>query len=140
VTSEWLQSSPYEILGTAIHETAHLWNHDFGVKDTSKSDRHNLKFKAAAETLGLDVSPPIDSKGHAYTSVPMELKERIDREFKPNLDVFRLYRLATSKTTPVARVKKTLPWICDCQITVQVARGIELDARCEKCEGKFNLK
>lgn len=138
VMSERLFDDPYEVLGTVIHETVHLFNHDCEVQDSSKGGRHNEEFKAAAESFGLVVEK--GTKGWAYTKLGDGLRKQLESEFKPNLEVFRLFREQTPIPEKKPREPKVRPWICDCDITVQVATGVEFNAECQACGTYFKLK
>ena len=140
VTSEHLFEDVYKVLGTIVHETVHLFNHDIGEKDCSKGGRHNEVFRDRALEWGLNVPDPVDSKGWAYTNVDIELQRLLETKFKPDESVFRIFKEQAEvkpKTTPV---KKIRPWICKCPVTLQVAVGVELRAECQSCNSEFKLK
>ena len=62
--------------GTLAHEAAHAYAHAKGIKDTSNAGRyHNRKFKAIAETFGLEIGQA-DVIGFSPTTVPDETAER----------------------------------------------------------------
>ena len=141
ITSERLFADPMEVYGTVIHEVVHLFNYDAGDSDCSKGGRHNEQFKDTALSFKLEVEEPHDSKGHAYTKPSEELVNLINNDFVPDLTAFTIFQEALP--IPVPKVKgppKVRPWICKCPITVQVATGVELDAKCGVCVSLFELK
>jgi hypothetical protein len=141
ICSEHLVHDPYEVYGTVIHETAHLWNVDNDIKDCSTSGRHNKKFKEAAEMFGLVVADPHNAKGFAYTSLSEQLRQEIDQDFKPDLSVFQVYRNAQAPKVTTPKAKKYEPWICECPTTIQVAAGKEnFQAHCDDCGQMFERK
>lgn len=62
--------------GTLAHEAAHAYAHAKGIKDTSNAGRyHNRRFKAIAETFGLEIGQA-DVIGFSPTTVPAHTAER----------------------------------------------------------------
>jgi hypothetical protein len=136
--AEFLHEDPVQIVGTVMHEVAHLWNNDAGIKDCSDSGRHNKKFKNTAEEMfGLEVEN-IGSRGWASTKLTKELRERIEKEFKPDFLAFDLARRIIEKPKDPSSMAK---WTCpgECQI-VRVAAKQELDATCDRCQEKFERR
>lgn len=68
VVAEHLDRGSVDILETLLHEAAHAMNFARSVKDCSKSQYHNERFKEAAEELGLEVAR-IPNYGWAQTSL-----------------------------------------------------------------------
>lgn len=133
-SAETLNRDPIEIIGVALHELVHAWNYSRGIKDASKSDRHNRRFKAAAEDIGLVVKDPEDSYGHGYTSVGDPLRKRIEKDFVPDysaLNLFRLDRPAKNGTS------KQRSWVCDCGYKVRTAINTVMDAQCQVCGAEY---
>ena len=77
VVAEHLDRSAEDILETLLHEAAHALNFARGIKDCSKSQYHNERFKEAAEELGLEVSR-IPNYGWARTSLARETASRYE--------------------------------------------------------------
>ena len=75
ISGEGLARTPQEVLGTLLHEAAHAVNHVRGVKDCSRSQYHNERFRVAAEELGLSVQR-VPNYGWASTTLPKETAER----------------------------------------------------------------
>ncbi len=140
ITAERLFEDPYNVLETVIHETVHLYNHDIGEKDGSKGGRHNKQFAETAMVFGLEVAEPTDSKGHAYTSLSASLRASLEKDFIPDLTVFRIFKEQAPFKVSGTRVKKQRPWVCQCPVTLQVATGVSLQAVCNDCCTEFILK
>lgn len=78
LSGESLKRGPVATVGTLIHELAHAYNHENGIKDTSDAGRwHNKKFLATAEEFGLDIekAPRI---GFSVTTVPDSTADKYD--------------------------------------------------------------
>lgn len=140
ITAEHLFEDVYKVLGTIVHETVHLFNHDIGEKDHSKGGRHNETFRDAALQWGLEVDTPYDSRGHGHTHISLELQKLIETKFKPDESVFRIFKEQAEIKPKKPSVPKVRPWVCQCPITLQVAVGVELQAHCGICNNDFILK
>lgn len=68
VVGEHLDRPVEDILGTLIHEAAHAHNFTRKIRDCSRSQYHNHRFKAAAELLGLQVTK-VKHYGYAHTTL-----------------------------------------------------------------------
>ena len=56
ITADGLAGSAADVMGILVREAAHAIAFQRGIKDTSRQGRyHNVRFKAIAEELGLDV-------------------------------------------------------------------------------------
>lgn len=86
---------------TLIHELAHAENHHNEIQDTDKTGRrHNKKFKAQAEALGLEVEKS-GSLGWAFTKLTPVSEKFLDG-IKFDRSLFELFRAGvTSKGTKV---------------------------------------
>ncbi len=140
ISSEHLFEDVYKVLGTVVHESVHLFNHDLGEKDHSKSGRHNEIFRDAALEWGLDVDTPYDSRGHGYTHVSAKLQKLLETKFQPKETVFRIFKEQQEVKPKTPSVPKVRPWECKCPITLQVANKVELEVTCNTCESIFTLK
>ncbi len=133
--AEMLNRDPVEIVATAVHEVVHFWCNHLELKDTSTGGRHNKVFKEYAEIMGLECAKPYDSYGFGYTTPTEELRERIEKEFQPDLVALNLFRLTKLKTT---KTVKTNAWICECKgLTLRIPAQQTLSATCHKCDTKF---
>lgn len=133
ISAEFLSRDPLEVIGTVIHEVGHLWNSDMDIKDCSDGGRHNKKFQEAAEMLGLVCTK--GSNGLNHTEFGDELKEKIEKEFKPDYDAFRLAKKIILKPSKDPTMVK---WQCKDKCTiVRVSAKVRLQATCEKCSEEF---
>jgi hypothetical protein len=69
VVAEHLDRGAEEVLETLLHEAAHSVNFEKGIKDCSKAQYHNARFRTTAESLGLEVRQ-VPNYGHAHTTLP----------------------------------------------------------------------
>ena len=81
VTAEHLNRPPGEIFETLLHEAAHAMNFERRIKDCSASQYHNLHFRDAAITLGLECQKVIHY-GYAFTTLP----EKTAAEYKAEIE------------------------------------------------------
>lgn len=136
--AEMLDRDPIDIVATAVHEVVHFWCNHLELKDTSTGGRHNKVFKEYAGILGLDCAQPYDSYGFGYTTPTAELRERIEKEFQPDVAALNLFRIVKPRTT---KTVKTNAWICKCAgLTLRIPAQQKLDATCHKCKSKFKPK
>ena len=140
IPPETLGRDPYQIAGTIVHETAHAWNSAMGISDCATNQRHNKKFKLAAETLGLCVSDPKDHRGYGYTELTDQLRSRIEKELSPDVASFDLYKLSNKQKPDREKIAKRLVWICDCGVQISCARGVTLLATCDRCRQPFKRR
>ncbi len=75
VVAEHLDRSAEVVLETLLHEASHALNFARGVRDVSKSQYHNERFKVAAEELGLSVQR-VPHYGWSSTTLPKATAER----------------------------------------------------------------
>jgi len=122
------KGNPYE---TISHEVAHYKNYVEKVKDCSKNQYHNKKFRDRAESLDLEVKKS-GHYGYAFTK-PTEVWEKQLKKFKPDKNAFVLFRNSVG-TKEKAPTKMKL-WECSCGVKVRCA--VELNAVCKDCETPF---
>ena len=117
LSAEWLKQN--DARETLLHELAHAENHKKGIQDVAGS-RHNKKFKAMAEQLGLLVKKPTDHRGFAYTSLGPDANAFLTK-FAFKRELFQLARLATeANSSPGSRLIKC---VCpDCGYTIRTAQ------------------
>lgn len=120
---------PYQVL---IHEMAHHLNHQNGVRDVSDGHYHNLHFKKAAETAGLQVVKS-GRAGFGVTALGELAKEKL-LQFKPERTAFEILRIQG----PAPQTTKLKKWACSCGVNVRVARA-DFDATCNRCGTRFRL-
>lgn len=125
LVAELLADDPVEIMHRMAHELVHLWMAELGEKGTAKSGRHNKLFADKAESVGLVViESDKPSIGYGITSLSDELRHRIETEFVPVVDAFRLFKsdrlpVKKSRTSTVAFKHQT----DDAQPILRVAVG-----------------
>jgi len=133
LSAEFLNRDVMEVIETVIHETAHLWNHDMSIKDCSDGGRHNKKFAEAAEMLGLVVTK--GTQGMNHTEYSDELKEKVEKEFKPDYEAFKLARQIRTKPSKEPTMVK---WSCQEGCTVvRASKKVRVEASCERCGEVF---
>ena len=139
LTAELLNRDPVDIIATIRHEIVHVWCHFLGLKDTSTGGRHNKIFAEYAGILDLDVQrPAVDSYGLGYTTPNDDLRERIEKEFKPDVAAFNLFRVIKTKAT---KVVKTNAWICGCEgVTARIPAKKVMNSTCHECDQKWEKK
>lgn len=101
LSAEHLNRPVTELLGTLLHEMAHLKNSTEGIDDCNPTSQyHNKKFKIAAEFFGLEVTRH-PTKGWAVTNVSTIAQEAIDA-LKPEESVYNIFRVSGSKKDKAA--------------------------------------
>jgi hypothetical protein len=110
-----------DVLGTLIHEMAHLKNYvdnDNKVVDCSEQQRHNNIFKTTAEFFGLVVT---SSKrfGPAHTSLG-ETAHKALNALKPNKKLYELYAEMKSKDEKTKKESKLKPVMIDKETKVMI--------------------
>lgn len=100
--AEYMTRSVEGIAETLLHEMAHLYNAQKGVKDTSRSGTyHNKRFKETAEKHGLHVGRD-SSHGWAITTLNNEAKSIVDG-ISVNVNDKVYQSLAKKFTTPLTK-------------------------------------
>ena len=119
INPEYMARDVLDICATVIHECVHLYCYATGVKDCSKSGRHNEDgFKANAELFGLHVELLSKSRGWSKTTLTDELRADLEDNFKPDLVAFNLFK--NIKPTNKAAANKTVKFTCEdseCELT-----------------------
>ncbi len=155
ISAEFANRPFFDIVGTVLHEMAHLWNIKNGIKDCSRGNQyHNKKFKAAAEMAGLNVKK-VAPFGWALTEVTEETKEVI-RTWGIDENVFDKARVdferlqtgkgnkdkegddETAKVRPPKTKKKgnSIKWVCpECGTIIRSTK--EVNVVCGDCGVKF---
>lgn len=123
--SHELARDPSLILRTLCHELLHLWQHYRG--QPSKTNYHNVQFRAKAMACGLSVQPSGCTSGHTEIFTAVLAKYGID--MKPLAAEMRLWGAGR-------REQKMKKWRCGCT-TVRCATALQ--ATCRQCEHPFRL-
>lgn len=158
VVAEHLDRTAEEVVGTLVHEAAHALNFERGIRDCSRSQYHNQKFKTAAEEIGLDVTQ-VPHYGFALTKMRAETAMHYAVE-TAGLSIVLMHR--RSEVMPTAdpegtgdkksdddqdhdngadkggRYKKAA---CTCPFNIRVSRKVMTTTviRCETCGDAFQL-
>lgn len=90
LTAETLHREPTHVLGTLLHEMAHLKNFQEGIKDCNAAQYHNKAFKISAEYFGLVVEK-MKNKGYAITKLSDSSLTAIEL-LKPKIEVYCIVR------------------------------------------------
>ena len=89
MVAEYLTRPLEEVVGTLLHEMAHLWNIQQGIQDCSRNGYyHNRKFKDAAEAHGLIVEKT-EKYGYSMTRLNDEAVSFLK---EIGTEGFKLYR------------------------------------------------
>lgn len=133
-TAESLGRPFMEVIETCVHEVTHAWCYSMGISDTRKSGQwHNKKFRDAATEIGLVCQEPVDGYGYGHTSLSDELAEKIEKEFKPDIESLGLFRLPNPPSRPTTRA-----YVCGCGgFRVRAPMGASFDAYCQICTEPF---
>jgi hypothetical protein len=151
VVAEHLNRKAEDILETLIHEAAHAMNFARGIRDCSKSQYHNAKFKAAAEELGLEVQR-MDHYGWALTTLGKGTADRYQAGVAELLAVL-IHRRRAVMVTPVGGDTPTtsdgedrprgrlLKATCKCGHIIRLSRKTieSTEIRCQSCGEPFEL-
>lgn len=135
IAAERLQGEVHEILETLTHEAVHYWCQFMGLQDCSDSGRHNKRvFYEKALVVGLDCESHNDPKGFAYTSLTDELRDDIEKNFRPDHTAFNLFRIVKMKDKTPTKMKK---WSCECDPPINLRVAKEIDVTCNVCVSRF---
>lgn len=142
LVAEALKREAVEVFGTIVHEAAHALAFGRGIADTDKSGkRHNKKFKAIAEELGLEVnSEPDKTRGYAFTSVPDGTANKYSDTIHALSEALTLYRNAVgTKGGGKTKDRNLAAASCECgrKIRVAVSTLEEAPIICSLCETPF---
>lgn len=106
-----------------------------GIKDCSRKQYHNEKFKEEAERVGLEVEK-IKQHGYAGTKLNQETKEIVDT-WNINQEIFNIHRLIFSKLKPASTKKTKIKMFCPvCNKKVNTIEN-DIEIICGKCGCKF---
>lgn len=159
VVAEHLDRTIEDIIATLLHEAAHALNFERGIRDCTRSQYHNQKFKAAAEELGLEVTQ-VPHYGFALTTMPRLTADLYTVE-TAGLSVVLMHRKADllpserpnggptngtsdhDKTTDNDKDKggRNKKAACTCPFNIRVSRKVMTTTviRCETCGDAFQL-
>ena len=127
----WNDRTPCEIIGTLLHEMVHLYNHVNDIKDCS-NNRHNKKFKAAAESVGFIVEQS-KKYGWGHTKLSDSLKKYIEDNVDPVPEAFEFYRVDPKEQAKEKKPRKKLQfkYTCPlCGLEIKGKKGITVLCGC----------
>jgi len=145
LAGESLKRGAAATIGTLIHELAHAYCHEKGIKDTSDGNRyHNDRFRKVAEDMGLTIEKA-DRIGWSVTTVPESTQERY-REFVDELErAIQAWRREPGVLAePETKKSKTFKMQCpECQDAVPTTKGWfernEFNLMCNEHSAYFEL-
>lgn len=154
VVAEHLNRNPADIVETLLHESAHALNFARGIKDCSRNQYHNRRFKEAAEEVGLLVEQ-VPHYGFALTQLRPDTFTRYEEDIKQLAEVLvhRARPLApttgTGMTTGTTgdtdsddkHTSRNRKAICACPFIIRVSKSTltQTTIRCESCGEGFKL-
>jgi SprT-like family len=140
LVSENLRRGKMQILQTLMHEMIHLYNHQNGIKDTSRGNAyHNKKFLHSALMFGFEFLHDKPDSKIGYSMITLT-KATYD-----TLDSFDLedsaFDLARKSFAGKEKKKTTWKWTCSC-LQPQIVRTTkpELRAICPDCKSWFECQ
>lgn len=145
ITTEYLTRDFSEVIHTLLHEMVHLYCSENGIQDTSRNGHyHNKRFRAAAESAGLDVEFD-KSRGWAETKLRPATKALIET-FGLDKDAFVLKRFTweddeetdDEEKEPKKRNKKEV-WCCPKCQDQKIKSNKILNILCGRCTERFVL-
>lgn len=127
--AEHLSRPLVEVVGTLLHEMCHQYNHENGIKDTSRGGwYHNEAYRKAAEEHGLTVTK--DGKyGYCRTALTEDLAKWAEENFKKFDLCRRTLTKKQKKTVKSHSIKYTCP--C-CGNSVRATKVVNI--RCADCD------
>jgi hypothetical protein len=123
--------SPYT---TLTHEFVHYVNFVRHIKDCSKNQYHNKKFKELAEKMLLIVEQDV-RRGYCITKESDEFKKMLI-EFKPSPNAFKIFQDIQSKKKKKAKGRLLL-FICGCGQKIRASKNVGSNCDCRLCETQF---
>jgi curved DNA-binding protein CbpA len=143
ISGEGLRRTPYDVLGTLLHEAAHALAHARGIKDTSRQGRyHNKHFKTHAEQLGLIVEHD-DRFGWSAAKITSATEFAYARQLRDLAEAMTLWRHGETTTGSTTRRNTNLiAAACPCGRTIRVAASTLAEApiTCQACDQDFQAK
>lgn len=95
ISSDFLSREFHDIMETMLHEMAHVYNHQFNIKDVSGNQYHNGNFKKTAQDIFLlEVVGKHKTRGFAVTQLTEKARLLIDEFYQQLSDkeALNLYR------------------------------------------------
>jgi hypothetical protein len=135
ICAESLAKGINHTVDTMLHEMAHLENFTKGLMDCTDQGRHNMLFKTAAESYGLVIT---SSKryGFGHTTPSVETMKWAYDEFKPNVELFALYRKKYNEIKERKEKEKGPAKLAPVIISKEMKETIAKEAAALKCDQK----
>jgi hypothetical protein len=130
LSAEYLARGPFPVIETLIHEMVHLANYLNKIKDCSRAQYHNKKFKDGCDKINL-ICIKTPKHGWSQTELSEALTSELKTQVQPNEALFAIFRREDAKVKAPTKMKK---WECGCTI---VRCATDLNAKCISCEEKF---
>lgn len=144
ISGEGLRREPCDVLGTLLHEAAHVLADVRGITDTSRQGRyHNKKYARLAEELGLDVTDDEDGQfGWTITTVPGLTATRYESQLAALTAAMTLWRSDEHTSRATRRNTNLIAAVCPCGRSIRVAASTLAEApiTCQACDGHFESK
>ena len=142
ISGEGLRRTPRDVLGTLLHEAAHVLAAARGIKDTSRQHRyHNTKYKMLAEELGITVTfdPTI---GWSPTTVPDHTAKDYADQLTALQAAMTLWRTDEELIPTQRRNSNLIAAICPCGRSIRAASSTLAEAPivCTACGEPFTAK
>jgi hypothetical protein len=139
LTADHLDREPEQIFGTLLHEAAHALATARGIKDCA-GQRHNLKFKAHAEELGMTVQNQ-GTRAWAWTELTPETAEEYRDTILSIGSAVKAYRkMGTARRDPkraysrkVSSAKSMMRFLASEEPSAFRALIAELVGECPNC-------
>ena len=125
-------------LGTLLHEVAHSLDLQNGIQGTSGDGYHNKKFKATAESLGLEIGQ-VKGKGWTDTQVPDSCVARWQEAHDIIENALRLTASADEGAGKKGRNKNLKVAECRCGEKIRLSASVleKCEPICQNCGTRF---
>ena len=135
ITGEHLGRPMMDIFVTCAHERQHMWFHQVGIKDCSKSNNHNETGHKLGLAMGHIYAERDKNRGWSSFKFSPEFEAKVLNEFKPNEKLFNMHRIATPAKPK--REPSYLKFECACPM---IARAkADFAAVCSHCSEPYVL-
>jgi len=134
---------PFEsICKTLLHEMVHLYNHQFGIRDCSRSGTyHNKRFKEAAEAHGLRCERD-KTYGWTITFLTDATFAWMQATYGSSPNAFPMYRSRTGNPDTEDGITNSDPsssnsrrYVCPCGVIIRATRDVYVI--CGECGMRF---
>lgn len=138
ICAEHLTRPFEEICSTLLHEMAHLYCLQNGIKDTSRgSSYHNKKFKVVGEAHGLTIEQD-EKYGWTITSLNAESKAVVDSLDEVGFTIHRT-KMVIPEKEKAKKKSSSRKYVCpDCGIIVRATKEVRII--CSDCDVELELE